>query len=100
MDFLKHLKEKVFDIRFGNREQVTVNRRALLDLINYFEQLDTAERAQVDTRDLNRNLQYAIEAVYKNVQCTEETLLIVMGTLGPLIKERLKEDDLKAMFRI
>jgi hypothetical protein len=39
-------------------------------------------------------------SVYKNSQCTEQTLFIVMDTLGPLIKERLKENDLKAMFRI
>lgn len=100
MNFLKHLKDKAFDRRYGSREQVTVDRKALLDLINHFERLDTAERAQIDTRDLNRNLSYAIEAVYKNNKCTEKTLLIVMGTLEPLIKERLKENELKSMFRL
>ena len=98
MNFLKHLKDKAFDRRYGNREQVTVDRKALLDLIEHFERLDSADRAQVDTRDLNENLHYAIEAVYKNNKCTETTLLIVMQTLEPLIKERLKTSELKNKF--
>jgi len=100
MSFLTHLKSAVFDTRRGNREQVTVNRSALLDLLYHFDRLDTEARAQIDTRDLNENLHHAIEAVYKNNDCSEKTLLIVMDTLGPLIRERLKENDLKGMFRI
>ena len=98
MNFLKHLKDKAFDRSYGNREQVTVDRKALLDLIEHFERLDSADRAQADTRDLNENLHYAIEAVYKNSKCTETTLLIVMQTLEPLIKERLKTSELKNKF--
>jgi hypothetical protein len=100
MNFLKHLKDQAFDHRYGNRDQVSVNRRALIDLINQFEREDSAERAAVDTRNLNINLSHAIEAVYRNNKCTETTLLIIMETLGQLIKERLKENDLKAVFRI
>ena len=91
MSFLKRVKTDLDDRSRGIRELVTVDRRSLTELVDHFERLDSSERASQPVRDLNENLNHAIEAVYKNNKCSETTLLIIMRTLKPLIDERLKE---------
>lgn len=97
MNFLEQIKEKLDSPRnrAGMRDQVTVNTRALRELIHHFERLDSDARSEhyrLAGAPPEQQLSEIIKTVYhKQGRNSEITLLIIMDTLTPLIEAKRKE---------
>lgn len=102
MTFLTRLKEQMSDPRLGNRlgrEEVRVSSRALLQLIEAFERLDSEARANHPSPTSHERLARDIEAEFHaNGKDGEITLLVIMDTLRPLIEQRHKDKQLPRLY--
>lgn len=102
MNFLTLLKEQMNDPRLGNRfssEHVRVSSRALAQLIDAFERVDSLMRASHPSPSLHEQLARDIVAAFHaNGKDGEITLLVVMDTLRPLIEDRLKEKQIQRLY--
>ena len=92
MTFLTRIKEQMTDPRLGNRhgkDRVLVTSRDLLELIDHFERIDSEMRSLSHSPSTHETLARAIEAEFhNNGKDGEVSLLVIMGTLKPLIEER------------
>jgi aspartate carbamoyltransferase catalytic subunit len=99
MNFIERIKADLNEPknRQGMREKVVVNAHALRKLLEHFETMDTAERAlhpESRALEVNHQLHNLIEAAYhQQGKNAETTLMLVMSTLLPLMKERHKEQE-------
>ena len=100
MDFLERIKTELHDYRRqqGLRSKTMVDTRCLLELIERFEQMDSEDRVghNMGHVGLEYHLHNAILAVYHaKKRNSEETLLTIMETLTPVIKENRRIIRLK-----
>ena len=106
MSFLKRLKSDLnepMNLR-GMRSKVMVDASSLHELIYRFEDMDATERAlDYDARylEVNHQLHNLIVASYnKQGRNAETTLMLIMDTLRPLMKEREKENEINYRFKL
>lgn len=100
MDFLSRIKKDLYDARRqqGLRDKTMVDTRCLMELIERFEVMDNEERLRHGSGHigLDHHLHNAVLAVYHaKKRNAEETMLIVMETLKPLIEENRRMINLK-----
>lgn len=95
IDIIK--KQMLYDRRRAGApiDKVVVNRKELDELVERFERLDSAVRAddhlKVKDGDLYSQLHFILQALYKKDRDGEMLMLCIMDTLKPLIEERVKE---------
>ena len=98
MNSLARLKENLTSPRQRiGQQSVVVDRRHLREILEHFEQLDTAARAlhpETQGRHVYERLALDIEAAYQQSRDGEALLVVIMETLGPLIKERRKQVEI------
>ena len=97
MSFLQTIKTQLYDERKqrgrGARSIATVDRKSLEELIRHFESLDSEARDRnTQSDDLHLQLHVTLEALYKEGRDGERLMMIVMDTLAPLIRERVKQE--------
>jgi hypothetical protein len=96
MNFLEEIKSSLTndEKRRGLRQQVTVNSRALLELIQDYERLDSYMRCVYEDKDnfvpLETRLHNVVTAMYHGRSSEDSLLLFVVNVLAPLIKETIK----------
>jgi len=101
---LKRLKKDILEIerRRGMRELVTVNSRALRELLDDYERMESAERVAhngINSETITVALMDAIEAAYhQNNKNSETTMIVIMDTLKRLAEETRKQRDIEARF--
>lgn len=91
MSFLDKIKSDIKDPRNqrGSRYQVLVDIHSLYELVEAFERCDSGLKALTSTGvDLEEMLHYAITALYHRDNDSDKTLMIIMQTLLPLMRER------------
>lgn len=99
MNFLERIKEELNGPRNrqGTRDKVVVDARSLRELLDHFETMDTAERAlHLEGRalEIEHQLHNLIVAAYhQQGKDAETTLMLIMGTLQPLMESRRKERE-------
>jgi len=104
MNFLKRLKSDLnepMNLR-GMRSKVHVDARSLRELIHHYENMESTERAlnyEARYLEVNHQLHNLITASYhKQGRNAETTLMLIMDTLRPLMKERDKENEINYRF--
>jgi hypothetical protein len=104
MSFIKRLKNDLNDSMKHRdmRSKAHVDASALRELIDRFEDMDATERAlnyEARYLEVNHQLHNLIVASYnKQGKNAETTLMLIMDTLRPLMKEREKENEIKYRF--
>ena len=103
MNFLQKIKDDILDDQRqrGHRSEVLVNTRALVDLINAFEQLDTTFRIQHNyiSDMVQIRLSNTVKAIYlNNLGDVHDIINIVMATLNPIIEEQNKFKQVVAYY--
>ena len=98
MNFLKQIKNDINTVvkHRGHQHKVTVNTRALYELIHHFEKLDAEARARHNEEDpamdaaqrLHEALLAAYHAYNKNV---DELFIIIAEALLPEVRGNFKE---------
>jgi len=97
MGFIEKIKKSIEDRENGRglRGKTVVDTRALIELINAFEALDSAERVEHNKNMKGRirhTLAEALEALYRDQDRHSDLVMeIVMHTLKPLMEEKYQQ---------
>ena len=101
MNFLQVIKRDMYDekSRRGFQNKCIVDTRALCDLIDNFERLDSFVRSQNDMHtELEQKLSNVLQAFYCENHDSERLMLLIMKILGPMIERRIKESTINNIY--
>lgn len=100
MNFLKRIKQTLVNTerQRGLRDNVLVDRRCLMELVDRFDELESFDRFKYAVKDkrgpLHLVLKETLEALYKNdSRDASKTMVYVMDILRPVINERIKLEE-------
>lgn len=101
MSFIETIKRDMYDEhqRRGLRNKVVVDTRALRELIEHYEKMDSFARSESDMHcSLHHKLHNVLDALYSENHDSERLMLDVMGILKPMIERRVKESEIDAIY--
>ena len=102
MNYFQIVKRDINDEerRRGYRRKCLVDAIALRELVNDYEKMDAFARSQSDDMhtSLAHKLSNVLRALYAENHDSERLMLLVMDILKPMIRERIKEKKIDAIF--
>ena len=103
MNYFDKIKKEMLDEqnRRGLRDKVIVDARALHQLLDDYERMDSILRERYDDDaydELKHKLYNILRALYYENHDSEQLMLFIMGTLRPMIEERIKYNVIDRIF--
>ena len=103
MNFYQKIKNDFNNKRnhHGLRNRCLVDTKALYELLDDYERMDSLLRAQADDPylSLSHRLHNFLQAMYHKNPDSERLMLEIMSTLKPLIEERLKRKEIYQIYK-